>query len=320
MSGLTIFCLCMAIVLCIVLISVIFGLQRRERKLLAHLKSMLNNAIAGTFTEGPLQDNRISEIESDMWRFLKGSQASSQKLQEQKQKLQSLISDTSHQAAAPLSNIKIYAEMLKERQEACKQQYGIRETDMAEELRVIQAQAEKLEFLLDSLAKLSCLETGAISLVPESICVSELLLNIKRQFRKKAEQKGIAFQMQDSKELVQADLRWAEEAVANIVDNAIKYTPAGGCVSIRTISYPMFLCIQVSDTGIGIKEGELPKIFARFYRSPAVKREPGIGVGLALAREIMEKQKGYIKVSSEPGKGSRFSLYFTHGQKTKQES
>lgn len=108
--------------------------------------------------------------------------------------------------------------------------------------------------------------------------------------------------------------------MGNIVDNAIKYTPYGGKVSVNIITYPMFLCIRVSDNGIGIAEEEQAKIFTRFYRSAAVKEQQGVGIGLYLAREIIREQNGYVKVESELGKGSVFSVFLLRDGEKKELS
>ena len=105
------------------------------------------------------------------------------------------------------------------------------------------------------------------------------------------------------------DFKWTLEAVSNIVDNAVKYTTAGGTVTIGAREYEMFVCIHIADTGIGMSEEETAKIFARFYRSPEVRDERGVGIGLYLAREIVAKEGGYIKVSSRKGAGSVFSVF-----------
>lgn len=306
-----IFYWCAVLILCAACACIYLYFFRREKRLLCRLKTMLDDSIAGTFTEGDLQDHAVSEIESRMWRFITDNQAASEKLEEQKQKIQSLISDTSHQAITPISNIKIYMELINEQQEAWKKQYAIPDTDMAEKITVVQMQARKLEFLIDSLTKLSCLEIGVLTLAPKNTCISDLLLSMRRQFIKKAEQKSITFLIEPSKEMAVFDMKWTEEALANIVDNAIKYTPAKGTVTIRTVLYQMFLCIEVIDSGIGFEEAQAAQIFTRFYRAPAVRQQPGVGIGLSLAREIMEKQKGYIKAVSMPGKGSKFSMFLS---------
>ena len=105
------------------------------------------------------------------------------------------------------------------------------------------------------------------------------------------------------------DLKWTAEALGNIVDNAIKYTPGGGTVQLKVEKYSSFVKIDVIDNGIGIEKEEIPKIFGRFYRSLSVADQPGVGVGLFLAREIIQAQKGYVKVKSEIGKGSIFSVF-----------
>ena len=104
------------------------------------------------------------------------------------------------------------------------------------------------------------------------------------------------------------DMKWTAEVLANIVDNAIKYTEH--CtIRISAVSYEMFARIDISDTGSGIPETEQTKIFARFYRSKAVQEQEGVGIGLYLARQIITGEGGYIKVASVSGKGSTFSVF-----------
>jgi signal transduction histidine kinase len=105
------------------------------------------------------------------------------------------------------------------------------------------------------------------------------------------------------------DPKWTAEAVYNLLDNAVKYTPAGGKISVRAAAYELFCRIDVTDTGIGIAEAEQAKIFTRFYRSPAVAETEGVGIGLFLTRQIVTGQGGYVKVSSAPGKGATFSVF-----------
>ena len=104
------------------------------------------------------------------------------------------------------------------------------------------------------------------------------------------------------------------------MDNAIKYTPQGGKVRVTVQAYELFCWIDISDTGIGISEDEIPKIFSRFYRSSAVSQEEGVGIGLYLTREIITMQGGYIKVSSEPDKGSCFSVFLPRSFQNENES
>ena len=112
---------------------------------------------------------------------------------------------------------------------------------------------------------------------------------------------------------VSHDSRWTSEALFNLLDNAVKYTPAGGSIHVSVQNWEMYLKIDVSDTGRGIPEREQAAIFKRFYREEAVHDVNGIGIGLYLAREIITMQGGYIWVTSQVGKGSTFSVFLPHG-------
>lgn len=303
-------CICVIICLLAALFAVILLGRARERRLLKRLQNMLDDAVAGTFAEGELKDTGISELESAMWRFLNDCQVSSVQLEEQKQKIQFLISDISHQTVTPIANIKIYAELLEEQREKWKAGKYDAGEDVSEEIDAIKDQVDKLDFLIQSLVRLSRLENGILEVEPQRTCIREVLAAVRRQFTQKAQQKNITFTVEDSAQEAELDIKWTIEAVGNIVDNAIKYTPEDGEVTVRVTPYSMFLRLDVIDTGIGIAEQEQAAVFARFYRSREVCRQPGVGIGLYLAREVMKRQKGYIKVSSEPGKGSTFSLFF----------
>lgn len=167
-------CVCIIICLLAMLAAVIAACRLREKKLLRRLQEMLEDAVAGTFSEGKLMDTGISELESAMWRFLNDSQLSSVQLAEQKQRIQSLISDISHQTVTPIANIKIYAELLGEQQEKWKAGDSSVKEDIAEEIEAVIDQVDKLDFLIGSLVKLSRLENGILELEPKR-CFSVFL-------------------------------------------------------------------------------------------------------------------------------------------------
>ena len=129
------------------------------------------------------------------------------------------------------------------------------------------------------------------------------------QYLPKAEARQIqltAGQMQGS---ACFDPKWTEEALCNLLDNAVKYTPVGGSVTVDVRPYEMFTAVCVRDTGPGIPETEQAAIFGRFYRGPDARQAEGLGIGLYLTRQIASGQGGYIRVKSAPGQGSTFSLY-----------
>ena len=208
-----------------------------------------------------------------------------------------MISDIAHQTLTPISNLKLYTELLQETY------------DNDEQIETVAEETEKLDFLIQSLVKLSRMENGIISVHPKETPVSKLLSAACSSGRMKAAQQGIGFVVEDTEETAVFDLKWSEEALGNIVDNAVKYTASGGSIHISAKRYSFFVRIDVADTGIGIAEEEIPKIFSRFYRSFDVSDKPGVGIGLYLANYIVREQRGYIKVNSQKGEGSVFSIF-----------
>lgn len=169
---------------------------------------------------------------------------------------------------------------------------------------------------MDALVKLSRLETGVFVLHPNRQPLTELVVDGMESYREKAAVKGLAIAFSGTKKAEEDapvyayfDKKWSMEALGNILDNAIKYTNTGG-ITIKLCSYELFACVEVTDTGIGIGEEEHAAVFGRFYRGNAVAEKSGVGIGLYLARSIMQQQGGYIRLSSTPGEGSTFGLYF----------
>ena len=215
----------------------------------------------------------------------------------EKEKLKALIGDISHQTKTPIANILLYTQLLKE-------QPG--NTDC---LEALEGQTKKLQSLIDALVKTSRLETGVIALHPEPGELGAVMTSAVSQLRPKAEEKGIRITLEHGEANAVFDPKWTEEALYNLLDNAVKYTPSGGRVSVTAVVYPMFSAVLVQDTGPGIAEEEQPKIFQRFYRGTAYREQEGVGIGLYLVRQIAEGQGGFVKVRSQPGQGSTFSLY-----------
>lgn len=278
-----------------------FYVRERERRLLKRLENMLEKARKGQPCRETIDETMVSSVENSMARFLEDNMVAEKNLSRQKERIQTMISDISHQTAIPLSNILIYSQLL---EEEC------REPGMREKAEVIRQQGEKLEFLLDSLVKVSRLENGIIQTVPTLQDVGELVKKAGAFVSQKAQEKKIALEVKTGDGIsAWYDEKWTGEAICNLADNAVKYTPPGGRVTLEVIPYNMFCRINVEDRGIGIREEDLPEIFHRFYRSRDVLSEEGVGLGLYLAREIIKSQGGYIKVSSKVGGGSVFSVF-----------
>ena len=277
------------------------------RRTVRRLDRMLSTAIDGGFGEESFDESAPSALESRMARFLNGSARSLRGVQRQRESIQRLLSDISHQTKTPLANLRLYSSLLMEEELTPRQR---------EQAQVIFQQSEKLSFLIETLVKLSRLETDVLAVTPKLQPLAPLLERAASQAKAAAERKGIALQLhlqQQAEMKALYDLRWTAEALGNLLDNAVKYTPPGGCIQVSATQYELFCRIDVRDNGIGIAEEEQAQIFGRFYRGRQVREQEGLGIGLYLAREIAQKQGGYLKLSSRPGQGSTFSLYLPRG-------
>ncbi len=220
----------------------------------------------------------------------------------ERQELQMLVSDVSHQVKTPVSNLKMVADTLLSK--------PVTEEERREFLKGIRNQTEKLEFLFQALVKTSRLETGAIRLEKKDAPLIDTLAMALSGIVYAAEKKNICVTVDCPDDLrLSHDSKWTAEALFNLLDNAVKYTPAGGAIRVFVEQWEMYVKIDVSDTGKGIPESNQAAVFRRFYREEEVYGEQGIGIGLYLAREIVTKQGGYIKVTSEVGRGSTFSVF-----------
>ena len=203
----------------------------------------------------------------------------------------------------PIANLLLYASLLAE---------GELDEVQREQVCALTAQGEKLSFLIDALVKASRLETGIISPAPAENAVAPLLQSAAEQAAQAAQAaqaKSVALTVQPTEAAAAFDARWTGECLFNLVDNAVKYTPSGGSVTLSAQQLDSFCRIDVADTGVGIPEAEQGAIFDRFYRGAGTRTADGLGLGLYLAREIARRQGGYLKLSSRCGEGSVFSLY-----------
>ena len=281
-------------------LAVVFYDRWRTARTIRRLDEMLTAAMEGSFSESSFDESRLSALESRLARYLAASALSARNVQEQKDRVSTLVSDISHQTKTPVANLQLYAQLLAE------QPLTPQGQDCA---AAISAQADKLQTLIEGLVKTSRLETGILALHPQPGEIAPAVERAVAQLAPKAVEKGVELAAGLTEGTAVFDAKWTEEALCNLLDNAVKYTPAGGAVSVEVKNYELFSAIRVSDTGPGIPEDEQAKIFGRFYRAPGAYQTEGVGIGLYLTRQIAEKQGGYVKVESAPGKGSAFSLF-----------
>lgn len=233
-------------------------------------------------------------------------QENRRKVDEERQELQMLVSDISHQVKTPVSNLKMVTDTLLSR--------PVTEQERKDFLQGIRSQTDKLEFLFQALVKTSRLETGVIRLEKKDGPLIDTLAQAMSGIVYGAEKKDISVTVQCPDDLrLSHDSRWTAEALFNLLDNAVKYTPAGGKISVSVEQWEMYVKLDVTDTGKGVSESNQAAIFRRFYREEEVHDKPGVGIGLYLAREIVTRQGGYIRVTSEIGRGATFSVFLPKG-------
>ena len=301
--------------LCLLLAWAALIYRKREKKLKISILQMLEEASSGSFQDKRFDETSVSEVENRMWNYLENRQTAMERIERDRQRMQSQISDIAHQAVLPVSNIVLYTQLLEENLSNGFTGTKINEienvqltkaevSEIISEITAIRDEIGTLDFLIQSLVKLSRMENGIINLNAEKQQIKPMLDLVKQQFAIKAKNKGIDFLIEDTEETAVFDRKWTLEAVANIVDNAVKYTQEGGKISIHTEALPSLVRIDIADTGIGIREEEQGAVFSRFYRSVETSNSRGVGIGLYIAREVMRVQNGYIRLRSEYGNGS----------------
>lgn len=283
-----------------------------ENRTIERIEQMLDSAMEGEFCESDYDESKLSRLESKWKKYLYSSQLAKNQLDETRRNLEGLIADISHQTKTPMSNLKLYSELLGER--------ILNMPDATDEdkkiISQIHEQTEKLDFLIMSLTKMSRLESNIIEVKPVNAEVDSFVGDTVGAMRHKADKKGISISFtKDDNDSPMAlfDVKWTREALSNIIDNAIKYSPKDSTIAVSIKPYEMYVAISVKDEGQGIDESDTAKIFDRFYRSEKNSDVEGVGLGLYLAREILRKENGYIKVKSEPGKGSEFIMFLWRG-------
>lgn len=251
--------------------------------------------------QGELTDSLWDRTETQLAKAEHVFQRKQEESLREKETVKGLISDISHQTRTPLANMRLYVELLEE------------ETLSGEGtgfLAKLCEQTEKMDFLMQSMVKMSRLETGILQIRQEKQDLAETIRRAVADVVPAAASKEIDLFVDCPDEvMVPHDGKWTQEAVSNILDNAVKYTESGGQIHLSVERQEIFWQIAIADTGKGIAVERQAQIFTRFYREPEVHDKPGVGIGLYLARRIIELQKGYIEVRSEAGRGACFRLY-----------
>ena len=252
------------------------------------------------------EENLFYKINHRLLRLYEVMRENRERVAKDRADLQELISDISHQVKTPIANLQMVNATLLEQ--------SVPEEKQREFLQASSGQLDKLDFLMQAMIKTSRLETGVISLDRKIQPLYDTLAAALGGILLNAEKKNIHVSVDCPPDLALAhDRKWTGEALFNILDNAVKYTPEGGTICVTVQSWELYVKIDIADSGKGIAENRQGMIFKRFYREEEVHDVDGIGIGLYLVREIVTMQGGYIKVSSAVGYGSVFSIFLPYG-------
>lgn len=272
-------------------------------KVLGRISTIIDMFISKrTVEDTDVSDTRESKLISQLKRLLLIAKHDMNSSKEEKEMVTRLISDLSHQLKTPLANITMYVEILKTE--------SLSEEEREEFIQRTGEQAAKMEWLLRSLFKTSRLETGIIEFNEAPSFIKETIADSISAVFSQAEKKQIRIVLEECEDRkLFHNRKWTVEALSNILENAVKYSPESSEIKISLVPMELYTKIQIEDQGIGIPSEEFNLIFRRFYRSEQVEQKEGTGLGLYLSQLILSKQGGYVTVDSKVGKGSKFSVF-----------
>ena len=264
---------------------------------------MLDEILDGEpISQSDIREGEISVLASKAKRVKEKVDLGISTAEEEKEQVKSLISNMSHQLKTPLAGLMMYREMLEDE--------GTDEEMRKRFLGKMKGQSEKFDWILKSLFKMVNLEQGAVVFEAEALPVRDTILDAVTAVLDRADQRNIRILTEPFEDrLLWHNRKWTAEVLVNLLENGVKYTEPGGCITISVNPMEMYTEIAVRDTGRGIRKEELNEIFKRFYRSRDVENIEGSGIGLYLSRLILEQEKGYMTAESVLGEGSKFSVF-----------
>lgn len=291
------------IIFVILLLFIYLYFKRKEYRKIEELQRYFNHVLSGDYSIDirEYSESKFSSLKNDIYKVTNLLKEKEKYSSDEKCYLESVLSDISHQLKTPLTSMYVINDIL--------ENDDIDPDKKKEMLAKNRKQLERIEWLVTSLLKLSRLDSGMVILKKENVLLSNLVEQAIAPLR-------IPIELKEQKIVVDGDTdisllideKWTIEALLNIIKNAYEHTPVSGVITVSYSDNPIYTEISVEDTGEGIDSKELPHIFERFYHGTTNKES--IGIGLNMAKSIVEKQNGYIKVESKKGKGTKFILQF----------
>lgn len=295
-------CAVLCLALGIILTMIFAVVTKRRYKNLNDLNDYLSLVCKGIYDMN-IDDNtegELSILKNNLYKVITLLQSQNEYLKNDKLYLADSIADISHQLKTPLTSMMVMCELLENEENPDKRQ---------EFIAVINNQLSKMKWLITNILKISKLDADATEFKREEVSISKVLDDSLKPFVLTAELKNIAIQNGANDFVFNGDESWTVEAVSNIVKNCLEHTNDGGKIIIASDSTNLYNKLTISDNGCGIAEEDLPHIFERFYHGKNSSKD-SVGIGLALAKTVFEKENASVSVESEQGRGSVFEIRF----------
>ena len=295
-------CAVLCLTLGIILIIIFTVVTKQRYKNLNDLNDYLSLVCKGIYDMN-IDDNtegELSILKNNLYKVITLLQSQNEYLKNDKLYLADSIADISHQLKTPLTSMMVMCELLENEENPDKRQ---------EFVSVINNQLSKMKWLITNILKISKLDADATEFKREEVSILSVLDDSLKPFVLTAELKNIAIQNGANGFVFNGDESWTVEAVSNIVKNCLEHTNDGGKIIIASESTNLYNKLTISDNGCGIAEEDLPHIFERFYHGKNSSKD-SVGIGLALAKTVFEKENASVTVESEQGRGSVFEIRF----------
>lgn len=295
-------CAALCLTLGIILTMIFAVVTKRRYKNLNDLNDYLSLVCKGIYDMN-IDDNtegELSILKNNLYKVITLLQSQNEYLKNDKLYLADSIADISHQLKTPLTSMMMMCELLENEENPDKRQ---------EFVAVINNQLSKMKWLITNILKISKLDADATEFKKEEVSISIVLDDSLKPFVLTAELKNVAIQNDANDFVFNGDESWTVEAVSNIVKNCLEHTNDGGKIIIASDSTNLYNKLTISDNGCGIAKEDLPHIFERFYHGKNSSKD-SVGIGLALAKTVFEKENASVSVESEQGRGSVFEIRF----------
>lgn len=293
-------------VLCFALgaaLCVIFSVVTIERlRKISSLNDYLSLVCAGKYDLDIAENSEgeLSILKNNLYKVIIILRTQNDLLKKDKVYLADALADISHQLKTPLTSMIVMTDLLKE---------NISDEKKDEFLTVMETQLDKMKWLISTLLKLSKLDAGTADFKKEEFSISSALEEVLNPFMITLDLKGINLNYIPEDCIIKGDKSWTVQAIQNIVKNCIEHTDKNGEISIKVEESNIVTALTVKDNGCGIAKEDLPHIFERFYHGKNAANE-SVGIGLAFAKAVLEKENASITVQSEEGKGTVFEIKF----------